>query len=171
MVSGAAERDDPDSSDTYEGRHETEKERLDRNMVELVGELRVALPGVQVLFAFLLSVPFNQRFGQVSPFQKDVYFGTLIATAIATTLLLAPSTLHRIEFRQDDKKHIVDMANRYAIAGFAFLLLAVTGAVTLVTDFLFGGIVTAITTTGVAGMLVSVWYVMPILRRARHGSK
>src|SRR3954470_23935070 len=102
--------------DANDGREETEKERLDRNLIELLNELRVALPGVQVLFAFLLAVPFNQRFAEVTDFQRDVYFATLMCTAVATALLLAPSTLHRIQFRQDDKKFIVSSANRYAIA-------------------------------------------------------
>src|SRR3954467_14652375 len=125
-------------AEVNDGREETEKERLDRNMIELLNELRVALPGVQVLFAFLLAVPFNQRFGQVTSFQKDVYFGTLMCTAVATALLLAPSTLHRVLFRQDDKLYIVRMSNRFAIAGFLVLMFAISGAVLLITDFLFG---------------------------------
>ena len=89
------------------GREETAHERADRNLQELLGELRVALPGVQVLFAFLLAVPFQQRFGDASQFQRNVYFGTLICTAIASTLLIAPSAYHRVEFRSQDKEHIV----------------------------------------------------------------
>jgi predicted neutral ceramidase superfamily lipid hydrolase len=150
-------------------RDETEKERLDRNMTELVGELRVALPGVQVLFAFLLTVPFNQRFGQVTDFQKSVYLVTLLSTAVSTAFLLAPSALHRIEFRQDDKRHIVRAANRYAIAGFGFLILSVTGAVLLVTDFLYGDTTARVATVGIALLLVTLWYVVPLVRRARHG--
>jgi hypothetical protein len=152
-------------------RDETEKERLDRNLTELTGELRVALPGVQVLFAFLLTVPFNQRFGQVTSFQKDVYFLTLMCTAVATAMMLAPSVLHRIEFRQDDKLHIVTSSNRYAIAGFAFLLLAISGAVLLVTDFLFGGATTIVATAGIAALLLTCWYVLPTIRRLRHGNR
>ena len=154
------ERPDPD-------RHETEKERLDRNLTELVGELRVALPGVQVLFAFLLTVPFNQRFAQATEFQKDVYLVTLLSTAVSTALLLAPSALHRIEFRQDDKKYIVITANRYAIAGFAFLMIAVTGAVLLVTDFLFSSTTSRIATVAIGALLATCWYALPLLRRAR----
>jgi predicted neutral ceramidase superfamily lipid hydrolase len=150
-----------------DGRKETEMERLDRNMIELLNELRVALPGVQVLFAFLLTVPFNQRFGQVTDFQRDVYFATLMCTAVATALLLAPSALHRIEFRQGDKKYIVLTSNRYAIAGFAFLLLAVTGAVLLITDFLFGPTTTIVTTAFIAVLLALLWYVLPFARRAK----
>jgi hypothetical protein len=148
-------------------RDETEKERLDRNLTELVGELRVALPGVQVLFAFLLTVPFNQRFGQVTDFQKNVYLVTLLSTGVATALLLAPSAMHRIEFRQDDKKHIVASANRYAIAGFGSLLVAVTGAVLLVTDFLYSSTTAWVSTIGISSLLAVCWYVLPVMRRVR----
>jgi hypothetical protein len=157
---------DRDTEDKRDGdRDETPKERLDRNLTELVGELRVALPGVQVLFAFLLAVPFNQRFSQVSGFQKTVYLVTLLSTAASTAMLLAPSALHRLMFRQDDKKHIVVSANRYAIAGFGFLLVAVTGAVLLVTDFVYGDETAAIATAGVALVLLTFWYALPLARR------
>src|SRR3978361_1151974 len=99
-----------------DGRRETTKERLDRNLNEMLGELRVALPGVQVLFAFLLAVPFNQGFARATSFQKDIYLVTLLLTAVATALLIAPSAYHRIEFRQDDKRHIVFISNTFAIA-------------------------------------------------------
>src|SRR6266576_3409824 len=124
-------------SQCADGRSETEEERLDRNLNELLNELRVALPGVQVLFAFLLGVPFTQRFSELVPYQEDVYFGTLICAAAATAFLIAPSAHHRIEFRLQDKRHIVFLANRLAIVGLAFLALAMTGVVLLVTDFIF----------------------------------
>ena len=152
-------------------RDETEHERLDRNLTELVGELRVALPGVQVLFAFLLTVPFQQRFATASSFQRDVYLVTLLATGVSTALLLAPSALHRIDFRQDDKEHIVYAGNRYAIAGFGFLLIAITGAVLLVTDFLYDSRTAAISTLGIGLALLLFWYVLPLLRRARVGRR
>jgi hypothetical protein len=147
------------------GRNETEKERLDRNLNELLGELRVALPGVQVLFAFLLTVPFQQGFQKATSFQKDVYLVTLLLTAMASALLIAPSAYHRIQFRQDDKKHIVFIANRFAIAGFAFLAAAMTSAVLLVTDFLYGPPTAPICTVGVAVVLYGFWYVAPLGRR------
>src|SRR3954469_7429703 len=93
-------------------REETEKERLDRNLTELLNELRVALPGVQVLFAFLLGVPFTQRFAQLAGYQQDVYFSTLVCAAAATAFLIAPSAHHRILFRLQDKRHIVFLANQ-----------------------------------------------------------
>jgi Family of unknown function (DUF6328) len=150
------------------GRNETEKERLDRNMNELLQELRVALPGVQVLFAFLLTVPFQQGFQKATSFQKDVYLVTLLLTALTTALLIAPSAYHRLEFRQDDKKHIVLVANRFAIVGFAVLAAAMTSAVLLVTDFLYSDTTSAIATVGVAVVLYGLWYVLPVVRRLRH---
>src|SRR3954453_8324281 len=94
------------------GREETPHERVDRNLTELLGELRVALPGVQVLFGFLLVVPFNQRFTGVTDFQEKVYFATLLCPAAASALLIAPSAHHRIAFRHQDKEHIVLVANK-----------------------------------------------------------
>jgi hypothetical protein len=152
-----------------EGRNETDKERLDRNLNELLGELRVALPGVQVLFAFLLAVPFNQGFQKVTQFQKDVYLVTLLLTAIATALLIAPSAYHRIQFRQDDKHHIVFVSNRFAIAGFGFLAAAMSSAILLVTDYLYGSTTAGICTAGAAIMLYGFWYGLPFRRRRKVG--
>jgi hypothetical protein len=150
-----------------DGREETEKERLDRNLNELLGGLRVALPGVQVLFAFLLAVPFNQRFREVTSFEKDVYFAVLMLTLLAAAFLIAPTTHHRIEFRRDDKQHVVFLANRFAIVGFGFLALAMTGVVLLVTSFLYSGTVAGIATAVAAIAMFGVWYVWP-LARLRH---
>src|SRR3954469_14237535 len=149
------------------GRDETEKERLDRNMSELLQELRVALPGVQVLFAFLLTVPFQQGFSKATEFQKDVYLATLLLTALASALLIAPSAYHRLEFRQDDKKHIVFVANRFSIAGFAVLAAAMTSAVLLVTDYLYSDTTSLVSTVGVGVALYGFWYAAPLGRRLR----
>jgi hypothetical protein len=147
-----------------DGRNETEKERLDRNLNELLGELRVALPGVQVLFAFLLAVPFNQRFAQTTSFEKGVYFVTMLGTAVAAALLIAPSSMHRIEFRADDKRFVVFTANKLAIAGFAALGVAMTAAILLVTHFLYSNTL-AIVTTAISGVLFfGLWYAMPYAR-------
>jgi hypothetical protein len=148
-------------------RDETEDERLDRNLTELLNELRVALPGVQVLFAFLLGVPFTQRFTQLAAYQEDVFFGTLMCAAAATAFLIAPSAYHRIEFRQRDKRYIVFQSNRLAIIGLAFLALAMTGVVLLVTDFIFGVIATAIATAGAALLFATLWYILPLRRRMK----
>ena len=158
------ERGERDGS-ANRGRHETEKERLDRNMNELLQELRVALPGVQVLFAFLLTVPFQQGFSKATPFQKDVYLVTLLLTALASALLMAPSAYHRLEFRQDDKKHIVFMANKLSIVGFAVLAAAMTSAVLLVTDYLYSSTTSAISTVGAGLVLYGLWYALPLSRR------
>jgi hypothetical protein len=147
------------------GRTETEQERVDRNLNELLGELRVALPGVQVLFAFLLVVPFNQRFADVTAFQKQVYFVTLLCTAAASALLISPSVHHRIAFRRQDKEHIVLVANRLAVAGSVFLAVAMTGVILLVTDVLFGTATTVLATVFVAVLFALLWYAIPIRRR------
>jgi hypothetical protein len=155
------------SEPAHDGRNETEKERLDRNLNEMLGELRVALPGVQVLFAFLLAVPFNQGFPKATGFQKDIYLVTLLLTAMATALLIAPSAYHRIQFRQDDKEHIVWVANRFSIAGFGFLAAAMTSAILLVTDYIFGTTTAAICTAGAVIVLYGFWYGAPVARRRK----
>jgi uncharacterized protein DUF6328 len=148
-------------------RNETEKERLDRNLNEMLGELRVALPGVQVLFAFLLAVPFNQRFSQTTSFEKGVYFVTLVGTAVAAAFLIAPSAMHRIEFRADDKHHIVFTANRFAVIGFAVLGVAMTAAVLLVTHFLYSEALAVVTTVLTAVAFFSLWFALPLARLRR----
>jgi hypothetical protein len=154
-------------NDARAGRNETEEERLDRNFGELLNELRVALPGVQVLFAFLLGVPFTQRFTALASYQQDIYFGTLICAAAATAFLIAPSAQHRIEFRLQDKRHIVFLANRLAIVGLSFLALAMTGVVLLVTDFIFGAFATTIATGMTALLFALLWYILPLRRRLK----
>jgi Family of unknown function (DUF6328) len=148
---------------------ESEKERLDRNLIELLNELRVALPGVQVLFAFLLTVPFTQRFTTLTQTQEKVYYATLLCTTASTVLLIAPSAHHRINFRQQDKAYIVFLANRLTIAGLALLALAMSGVVFLITDLLYGSAATAVATAGALGVFAVMWYVIPIWRRLRGG--
>jgi hypothetical protein len=150
-----------------DGRNETEEERLDRNLTELLNELRVALPGVQVLFAFLLGVPFTQRFTTLAQYQENIYYAILICAAAATAFLIAPSAHHRIEFRLKDKHHIVFLANRFAIVGLAFLALAMTGIVLLITDLLFGGLAAALASAATALVFAVLWYVMPFVRRLK----
>jgi hypothetical protein len=150
-----------------EKRRETEHERLDRNLTELLNELRVALPGVQVLFAFLLGVPFTTRFTELSAYQEKVYYATLLCTAVASAFLIAPSAHHRVEFRMSDKRHIVFLANRFAIIGLGFLALAMSGVVLLITDFLFGGVAAGVATSVATFGFAYLWYVMPLKRRTR----
>ncbi|HEU4905338.1 MAG TPA: DUF6328 family protein [Solirubrobacterales bacterium] len=148
------------------GREESEDERLDRNLGELLQELRVALPGVQVLFAFLLAVPFQGNFTRITPFQEKVYFATLLCTAISAALLISPTAYHRLTFHLQQKRRLVDLSNRLAIAGLGFLALAMTGAIMLITDFLFGSLAaTIVFSVAAATMFVVLWGLLPLRRR------
>lgn len=149
------------------GREESESDRLDRNLSELLQELRVALPGVQVLFAFLLTVPFAQGFTKVTPFQEKIYFAVLLLTAISAALLISPSAYHRMVFRTQQKDHLIGTANRLMIAGLGFLALAMTGAVLLITDVLFGSTATIITATASLLLFLVFWYLLPLRRRIK----
>jgi hypothetical protein len=146
---------------------EDRDERLNRELIELLNELRVALPGVQVLFAFLLTVPFTQRFTEVSSFQEDIYFAALLAAAAATVFLIAPSSYHRLRWRQHDKERMLITANRLSIAGTMFLAVAMTCSVLFITDFLFRALATGLVTGTVAGLFTWLWYGLPLLRRLR----
>lgn len=149
------------------GRDETENERLDRNLTELLGELRVALPGVQVLFAFLLVVPFNQRFTTLSAGQERLYLFTLLTAGFASALLIAPTAQHRITFREQEKEYIVRLGNRLTVAGLASMALSMTAAIGLVVDVVFSA-TTAIASAASVGLLFAVlWYVLPLARLAR----
>jgi O-antigen/teichoic acid export membrane protein len=145
---------------------EDDKDRLDRELMELLNELRVALPGVQVLFAFLLTVPFTQRFSTVTPTQKNAYFASILCTAAATALLIAPSAYHRISFRGRDKERMLITSNRLTIVGLAFLAAAIVLVMWVITDVLFGGAVVAIATAAVAAAFLMLWYALPLKRRA-----
>jgi hypothetical protein len=149
------------------GRQESEVERLDRNLGELLQELRVALPGVQVLFAFLLAVPFQQHFSEITAFEKKVYFATLLCTAISAALLISPSAYHRLTFHLQQKRRLVFLANRFAITGLGFLALAMSGAIMLITNVLFGTVLTVITTTAAISMFAILWYLLPLQERLR----
>ncbi len=146
---------------------ENEPQRVNRELIELLNELRVALPGVQVLFAFLLAVPFQQRFKLASAYQRDVYFATLCCALVATTLLIAPSPLHRLNFRHHDKLAIVLTSNQLLLAGLGVLGLALTGVMMLISSVVFGG-ATAIIVPLIASVLLLVFWVgLPL--RARRG--
>jgi Family of unknown function (DUF6328) len=146
---------------------EDKAERLDRELIELLNELRVALPGVQVLFGFLLTVPFSQGWSKVTDTERLVFFLTFLSTALATALLIAPSAQHRILWRAGDKEALLKRANVLAILGTMFLALSITGAVWVVTDFIYNQAPTAIVTAGVAGVFAWIWFVAPLIRRAR----
>jgi Flp pilus assembly protein TadB len=146
------------------GRRETEQERIDRNLQEMLGELRVALPGVQVLFAFLLVVPFNQRFAEVTEYQKTLYLITLLCATASAICLIAPTVHHRIEFRRQQKEEIVEAGNRIVVVGLGLLAIAMTGAVLFVTDFTYGMGTTVGAATGVVLAFAVLWYLIPLRR-------
>lgn len=157
----------PDSqSANGEGRHETQLERLDRNLEELTGELRVVVTGVQVLFAFLLIVPFDSGFAHVGNFERTVYFVTLVLAALAAVCTITPSAQHRFLFRHDDKRHIVFNSNRVVIAGLVFLALAMCGCLLLVSTKLFGVTAGVLTAVLAAFPFAALWFGLP-LRRLR----
>jgi hypothetical protein len=145
---------------------ESRKERIDRELLELLNELRVALPGVQFLFAFLLVVPFQDRGADLTDFQRDVYFVTLVAAAIATGLLIAPAAQHRVLFRQHDKENLLRRSHRSAFVGLIVLAIAICSAVLLVTDVLFD-LTLAWVTAGIIAVLLAWWWIaVPFWQRA-----
>jgi O-antigen/teichoic acid export membrane protein len=146
---------------------ESTQDKGHRQLIELLNELRVALPGVQVLFAFLLTVPFTQGWTRVTPFQQDLYYATLLSSAAATAFLIAPSAIHRLDFQQGDKARIVAVSNVLAIVGLSFLALAMVGVVLLISDVLYGGSIVVGFTVGIAAVFVVLWYGIPLLMRAR----
>jgi hypothetical protein len=140
------------------------EDRRDRQMMELLNELRVALPGVQILFAFLLTVPFSVRFDDLTSFQRNDYYVTLIVTALCTACLIAPSAAHRLRFHKGDRAWLVESANTLMIIGLALLLLAIVSAVTLITDILFDGVKVWIYSGLLALVFAGLWFIRPLLR-------
>jgi drug/metabolite transporter (DMT)-like permease len=147
------------------GRDETRLERLDRNLAEMQDELRVVVTGVQVLFAFLLIVPFNSGFAHVGEFERTVYFVTLLFAALAAVCTIAPSAQHRLLFRHDDKQHLVFSSNRIVIAGLVFLAIAMCGCLLLVATKLFGVPAGVLTLLLSSIPFVVMWFVLPLWRR------
>jgi hypothetical protein len=150
---------------------ESEKERLDRNFQELLQGLRVALPGVQVLFAFLLVVPFQQGYGDVTDFQQKVYFATLLCTAIASACLIAPPVRHRLLFRQGVKRWILFNSNTVVQVGFVFLALAISGVILLISDYIYDATAAVIATAAVGIALAWLWFASPLIERAKQGAE
>jgi hypothetical protein len=148
---------------------ETEKDRLNRNLDQLLQELRVVLPGVQVLFAFLLAVPFSTRFNRVDQFERVVFFIALIFTAISVVLLLSPSIQHRILFRHDQKPYLVRTGTVMTIAGMTALAIAMTLSIVLVAHFLYGTWAASITGATAFVSIAAIWYALPIERRRHAG--
>ena len=147
-----------------DARGEFERKR-DRQMIELLNELRIALPGVQILFAFLLTVPFTQRFPDLTSFERDVFYVTLLATMLSTGCLIAPSAAHRLRFHQGDREWLVESANTLLIAGLGFLAIAIGAAFLLITELLFDGVRVWIYTALMWAAIVGLWFVRPLIRR------
>ena len=156
--------------DSSEGRHETELERTDRNLVELLQEARVVQTGVQILFGFLLTIAFQPKFEKLSSFQKADYLGTLVAAATTLVMITAPSSWHRILFRQGDKEHLVKVANRFMVIGLASLGLTMVGVVMLLSDIAFPTWLTVLVTAAAVLACSVLWYVLPLARRRSLGS-
>ena len=156
----------PASIDASDG-HETESadDRHNRQLVELLNELRVVLPGVQMLFGFLLAVPFTQRFSTISDLQSNVYYGTFLAATAASVFLIAPASFHRIVWRHGRKRNLLEVSNKLAIIGTAFLAIAIAGSVGLVTSLLFGNVWAAGAAAFVAGLIAVVWFMLPFVSR------
>lgn len=141
------------------------KEELDQEWGELVEEHRLAMPGVQVLFGFLLILPFQNRFQELSTDQEYVYFSALLCAVVATVLLITPTATHRIRWRQQDKEALLVMSTRAAIVATVFIAAAMTASVYLITDLLFGEPATVIVSSVVAAAFVTFWYGFPLYRR------
>jgi uncharacterized protein DUF6328 len=146
-------------------RDETELERLDRNLIEMLQEVRVVQTGVQVLFAFLLTVPFSSRFDEITGFQRGVYFAALVGAAAASVLLLAPTALHRILFRLGQKEYMVEVSNRLTLGGLVATAVAMIAAMLLVSDVMFGTGVALVVAFATAVAFGVVWALLPLRRR------
>ena len=160
--------DRPTRPDAERVRNETALETWDRNLTELLQELRVAQTGVQFLFAFLLTLPFTNRFAELGSRDIAAYLVTLTAAAVATGLFLAPASYHRIVFRRHLKSQLVRTASVFAMFGLGFLLVAMAGAIFLVVDVVSGTAVAAGMTAAVATLYVALWYVIPLWQLLRH---
>jgi hypothetical protein len=139
----------------------------DRQMMEVLQELRVAITGGQILFGFLLTVPFAQRWSQTDDLQRTLFLITLLAIASATGCFIAPTAAHRLRFHQRDRDFLVSYANFTAIAGLVCLLVAMVSAVLLVTDFVFGRTTSVVAAVAIAVVLTTLWFAVPLSRYGR----
>ena len=144
---------------------ENENERLDRELIELLNELRIALPGVQVLFAFLLILPFSKGFPEVTEAERVVYIAAVFCTTLSTVLLIAPSSYHRLRFRDHDKEQLIETSNRLAIAGTALLAVAMSCAVYLIGEYVYNVWLGLTATLFTAAAFAWFWYALPLSRR------
>jgi hypothetical protein len=147
-----------------------DSEELDQEWSELVEELRLAIPGVEVLFGFLLVLPFQASFGELVPFQRYVYFAALISAAVASVLLISPSVNHRLRWRQGDKEALLQYATRMSIAATVFIAFSMTAAVYLITEVIFDTTAAQLVTAAVAALFAWFWYGLPLwIRYVRNG--
>ena len=144
---------------------ESKEERLDREHAELFHELRSIIPGVQVQFAFLLTVVFTQRFESLTEFQRDVYYATFLLAAASLVLLFAPAAFHRVQFRQHDKEMMLRAANFELIAGLALISLSLAGTVLLITDLMFPREAAIAASVGALAAATLLWWAFPMTRR------
>ena len=159
------EPSDPPDRASQDPRDESEAQRDDRNLAELLQELRISGLGVQVLFGFLLSLPFTARFAKLTQGQRDLYLASLVLSAVATALLLGPVAYHRIVFRRRQKEPLVRAASVMATLGLATVGLAICAAVLLATTTVATGLPAGLITAFVALVFVSLWFAFPLARR------
>lgn len=150
---------------------ESRKERLDRELMELLQELRVVIPGVQVLLAFLLTAPFQQRFAELSGSMRNAFFASIVCATLATAFLIAPSAHHRLRWRAGEKERLVRVGNQMAIIGTVFLAAAIVLALYVVTDVLFTTNLAVLTAIGALVVFGGLWYVLPMLGRQPQESR
>ena len=146
---------------------ESDQDKRDRELIELLNELRVALPGVQVLFAFMLIVPFSNGFPDLGRTDRQIFFVGFLATAVSTVLLIAPSSYHRIRWRQHDKERMLVISNYLTIAGLAALAISIVCSMFVITDFIFHRTSAAVFTAVVAAAVLVFWYGIPIAAALR----
>jgi hypothetical protein len=145
------------------GDGESKGERLDRELMELLQELRVVLPGVQVLLAFLLTAPFQQRFAQLPGTLRNVFFASIACATVATALLIAPSAHHRLRWREGEKERLLQVANRLAIWGTVFLATAIVLALYVITNVLFATWIALLAAVLTVALFAWLWYALPLL--------
>lgn len=148
---------------------ENQQERHNRQLIELLNELRLAVPGVQMLFGFLLAVPFTARYATVSQLQQGLYLVSFLSAGAATLCLIAPTSIHRIEWRHGQKRQLIHLSNTLAILGTLFLAIAISAAIGFVTDFLLGNAWAALIGTTSALLFAALWYAIPLIRLWRAG--
>lgn len=149
---------------------EDPKERIDRELIELLNELRVALPGVQTLFAFLLVLPFQQSFSKIDTTARSAYVTALLAAAATTALFITPTSFHRVRFRSGDKERMLFISNKTAIAGLALLVVAMTASVLVVLEEIFGPAVSVPVSSAVALWFTWFWFVLPFVGKGKNSN-